>query len=155
MTGRKPKPTENKRLAGNPGKRRLNDAEPEPALVIPAAPEHLDAVARAEWERVTRELHALGIVAELYRGPLAAYCTVYSRWVSAEQQIESSGGPVLKSTDGGLYQNPHLSVANRAIQQMQSLAAEFGMTPSSKSRVKAVKPAGQSSLKVFAAKRGA
>ena len=55
MRGRKPKPTDQKRLEGNPGKRQLNDQEPEPEVAIPDCPEHLDPEARAEWQRVTQE----------------------------------------------------------------------------------------------------
>lgn len=54
--GRPPKPTEQKRLAGNPGKRPL----PEPATPLPAmlespeAPEHLEGAGSAGWERIWR-----------------------------------------------------------------------------------------------------
>jgi len=153
MRGRKRKPTDQKRLAGNPGKRPLNDDEPQPALAIPDPPEHLDPEARREWERVTQELHAVGAVAQLYRGPLAAYCAAWSRWIAAEKQIVATGGEVVKSPSGFPIQNPYLAIANRAAADMTRLAAEFGMTPSSKSRVKAVKQSPQSALKLFATKR--
>ena len=38
MRGRKPLPSNVVRLRGNPGKRRLNDAEPRPAAQGPALP---------------------------------------------------------------------------------------------------------------------
>jgi P27 family predicted phage terminase small subunit len=47
-----------------------------------------------------------------------------------------STGPVIKSkTTGAIYQNPYLAVANRAMKQMRDFLTEFGMTPSSRSRV--------------------
>ena len=45
-------------------------------------------------------------------------------------------GTVVKTTNGNLIQNPYLSIANRAMMDMARLAVEFGMTPSSRSRVK-------------------
>jgi P27 family predicted phage terminase small subunit len=156
MKGRKPKPTDQKRLAGNPGKRKLNDAEPEPELTIPACPEWLDGLGRKEWSRITTHLHAVGCIAELYLLPLAAYCMAYSRWLRAEAQAIATGGDVCVSNEGGKYFNPWRAVADKAQAQMTTLAAEFGMTPSSKSRIKAFKGGPkQSALKLFAAERGA
>ena len=42
MPGPPPKPTKLKLLAGNPGKRPLNENEPEPEAVAPSVPAHLD-----------------------------------------------------------------------------------------------------------------
>lgn len=153
MRGRKPKPTELKRLEGNPGKRALPDDEPQPEIAIPDCPAHLDAEAQAEWHRITAELQAVGTVARLYRGPLAVYCAAWSRWIAAEKQIVETGGEIVKSPSGFPIQNPHRAIANKAALQVQSLAAEFGMTPSSKSRIRAVKTETKSALKLFASKR--
>jgi P27 family predicted phage terminase small subunit len=156
MKGKRPKPTEMKRLAGNPGKRPLNDAEPEPAVEIPEPPEELDSMARQEWDRITRELVAVGCVARLYRAPLAAYCTSYSRWVKAEAKVIETGGDICTSKEGGLFFNPWRGVADKALATMLATAEMFGLTPSAKSRVKAsAVPQIKSALKVFAAKRGA
>ena len=45
--GRKPKPTETKRRAGNPGNRPLNEAEPTATPGAPPRPDHLDEDGRA------------------------------------------------------------------------------------------------------------
>jgi hypothetical protein len=47
-----------KLLRGNPGKRKLNKHEPQPAIppAPPPCPEFLDGYAREEWERVSGEL---------------------------------------------------------------------------------------------------
>ena len=81
---------------------------------------------------------------------LAAYCTAFARWREAERQVAKRGLVVVtnvKSDDdgnvigGGNYiQNPWLAIANKAMEQMLKLEAEFGMTPSSRSRVKADLP---------------
>lgn len=49
MAGRKPKPTEVKKLEGNPGKRKLNTKEPIPAKGMPNCPEWLLPEAKEEY----------------------------------------------------------------------------------------------------------
>ena len=48
-------------------------------------------------------------------------------------------------------QNPALSIANKAMQEMTKLLAEFGMTPSSRSKVAAVfeKAGGKSKIEQY------
>jgi hypothetical protein len=42
---------------------------------------------------------------------------------------------IKSKTTGAIYQNPYLAVANRAMTQMRDFLTEFGMTPSSQSRI--------------------
>jgi P27 family predicted phage terminase small subunit len=134
MAGRKPKPTALKELAGNPGKRPLNQREPKPKTTLPPCPRHLSAEARKEWRRMGGELARMGVVTVVDRAALAAYCVAYARWADAEAQVTKLG-TVVKTANGNLIQNPYLAVANRAMDQMMKAAGEFGMTPSSRSRV--------------------
>jgi P27 family predicted phage terminase small subunit len=135
MRGRKPIPTQLKILRGNPGKRPLNDNEPAPCRGIPPCPRHLNLEARKEWKRVSRELDAQGLLSVVDRAAFAGYCVAWSRWVDAEQKLNESG-PVLKSpTSGQLYQNPYLAVANRAMVEIRSFAALFGLDPFSRTRL--------------------
>src|SRR5262245_31110780 len=90
--GPPPKPTKLKLLEGNPGKRRLNRQEPDPPpLVDLAPPDHLDAIACDEWARVVPELTRVKLLTVVDRAALAAYCALYSRWVTAERLIAASG----------------------------------------------------------------
>lgn len=134
--GRKPIPTAIKIQNGNPGKRALNLQEPQPEVAIPECPSHLDELAREEWDRVTQELHTLGVLALVDRSSLAGYCVAWSRWVQAETKLQDEGY-VLQGQGGGYYQNPMLAVANKAMEQLYKFASEFGMTPSSRTRIKA------------------
>lgn len=49
--------------------------------------------------------------------------------------LKSTGTVIKSKTTGAIYQNPYLAVANRAMKQMRDFLTEFGMTPSSRSRV--------------------
>jgi P27 family predicted phage terminase small subunit len=134
MAGRRPKPTKQKKLEGNPGKRKFNPDEPDPDSEIPTMPAHLDATAKAEWKRITPQLLSLGLISEVDRGPIAAYCQAWSRWVDAEENIQRFGS-VIKTPKGYPVQSPYLGIANHAMDQVRKFAIEFGMTPAARSRV--------------------
>jgi len=124
-----------KRLAGNPGKRPLTGNTPPAWAKPPRPPKHLGAEARKEWKRMLAELERLGIAASCDRAALALYCQVYQRWVTAEEKLAKQS-LVLQGADGGAYQNPYLAIANRAFDQLKWMLSEFGMTPSSRARIK-------------------
>ena len=73
---------------------------------------------------------------------LAAYCMAFSRWVRAELDLEkmaeldpTTHGVMIKTTNGNAIQNPLVGVASTARRDMQRLAAEFGLTPSSRTQI--------------------
>ena len=144
MRGPKPTPTHLKLIAGNPGKRRLNDAEPKPEPLIPDPPPELSADALDEWGRISKRLLAAGMVTAIDRAALAAYCQAYGPWVQAERALAEmakrdliTSGLLIKTTNGNAIQNPLVGTANKAMSDMVRYAAEFGMTPSARSRVRA------------------
>jgi P27 family predicted phage terminase small subunit len=141
MVGRKPKPTALKVLDGNPGKRPINNAEPR-FTGTPTCPEHLDPVAKTEWERVSVELTATGLLTSVDRAALAAYCSAWSRWVQAEENIQKFGTVIKSPKSGFPIQNPYVGVANTALDQMRRFLTEFGMTPASRSRISVTRDTG-------------
>ena len=134
--GRKPKPTLMKSLEGNPGRRPLNDREPEPPDGIPECPGFLDAEAKAEWFRTAKVLSDMGLLTLADRSALAAYCTAYSRWVKAEEQVRKYGTIVKSPVKGFPMKSPYLTVADQALETMRKFMVEFGLTPSSRSRIR-------------------
>ena len=46
-----------------------------------------------------------------------------------------SAGLMIKTTNGNAVQNPLVGTANRAMHEMMRYATEFGMTPSSRTRL--------------------
>jgi P27 family predicted phage terminase small subunit len=141
MRGRKPKPTHLKLVTGNPGKRPLNQNEPQPARKLPSPPAVLYPEAKREWNRVATELHSLGLLTRLDRAALAAYCQSYGRWVIAERAIAemAKADPLthglIKPTKGGGVPNAMVRTASHAMTEMVRYAGEFGMTPSARSRL--------------------
>ena len=137
--GRKPTPTVIKQVLGNPGRRPMNAAEPRPTMSRPTAPSFLNAEAMAEWQRISDELARMGLLTGLDRAGLAAVCQAYGRWVQAELALarmkNEMNGLVIRTKSGNMIQNPLLGVANKAMSDYMRYAAEFGMTPSSRTRI--------------------
>ena len=137
--GSKPIPTALKLLRGNPGRRPLNDREPKAAPKLPSPPAELSDAAKKEWWRTGRKLLAAGIVTELDASAFAAYCQSYARWLEA-QAVLAKTAMLVKNKQGFLMANPLLRVARDAQEQFTKILSEFGMTPSSRSRVHANAP---------------
>ena len=78
--GRKPTPTNLKILKGNPGKRPLPKDEPIPRPIMPEPPNHLCEVAKQEWEKICPGLYTAGILTEIDKAIVSAYCTSYAIW---------------------------------------------------------------------------
>ena len=141
-TGPPPMPTALKILRGNPGKRRLNRAEPKP--LVPATlepPDWLAPKAQAQWRRLAPMLDRVGILTESDTETLAAYCEVFVTWREATDELRKTGILVKrKGLPPGIA--PAVKIANYAGIQMRQLLVELGMTPSARSRIK-VPPAAQ------------
>jgi phage terminase small subunit len=65
MRGRKPVLTKLEVLQGTERPSRRNEEEPKPAPEIPSCPSHLDAGAKREWKRVTKQLAVVGLVTQI------------------------------------------------------------------------------------------
>ncbi len=142
MAGRKPLPTHLKVVKGTARPHRLNKDEPKPAVASPEPPAHLDERAKAKFVAMAEMLARHGVMTELDAGALARYAVVWCRWVDAEAEIKRRG-PVVKTTSDNIIQNPFLAVANKCLLQMAQIESEFGLTPSSRSRIRMAEPADQ------------
>ena len=132
--GRKPTPTAIKELEGNPVKRPLNGQEPKPMKKAPACPKWLEPEAKKEWRRLAKQMEAIGILTDVDMAAYASYCQAYARWKEAEEFITQHGS-IVKTPSGYWQQVPQVSIAQTYNKIMTKLAAEFGLTPSSRSRI--------------------
>ena len=153
---RETKPTKLKLLTGTARAHRINPHEPQPKVARPKAPGHLTEAALAEWDRIIVELVALGILTNLDRGALAAYCQAYGRWSAAEKALARmadhdavTDGLIVKTKSGNLIQNPLVGAANKAMADMVRYAAEFGLTPSARTRVTGMSDAAPNPFAAF------
>ena len=134
--GPRPVPTPIKHLRGTQRADRMNDHEAKARVALPRCPAHLSGEAKKEWRRLGRQLAALGLMSSIDRGALAMYCQAWGRWVEAEEALKKYG-MMVKSPSGFPMQSPYLAIANKAMEQMRALLTEFGMSPSSRTRVHA------------------
>ncbi len=149
--GPAPTPASVHLLNGNPGKRSQAAPATGPAVAIPDAPVWLLAEARAEWDRITPELEKLGLISALDVAHLAGYCQAYALMVRCALELKRLQGEELDkperdrnpmrglvdTTPSGYKQISALMQAyNRASDAMKSHAAEFGLSPSARMRVK-------------------
>ena len=74
--GRKPIPTAILKLRGSPKGNR--PGEPQPKIEGCEPPEHLNANAKAEWQRVMPLLVELGLMSQLTRTRRVSYCATYA-----------------------------------------------------------------------------
>ncbi len=137
--GPKPLPANVHLLRGNASKlttRQLRDGVAAP-VEIPTCPRHLKGAALKEWRRVSVELKKLGLISQIDRAALAIYCTAWGRYVDAEEMLLKLGenGLVETTPNGFKVQGVWLNIANKAMEQCKAYLAEFGMSPSARSRV--------------------
>jgi P27 family predicted phage terminase small subunit len=140
--GKKPKPSHLKLVTGNPGKRPLPKNEPQPEILVPSVPKELCDDGKLEWGRVSLELYRLGLLSEIDRAALVAYCASYGLWVRTTRKLremeavdEVFRGLMIRSAKGNLISNPLIGIANKAAADVVRYAEQFGMTPSARARV--------------------
>jgi P27 family predicted phage terminase small subunit len=160
-SGRRPLPTAIKKLRGNPGHRPLNEKEPKLETKAPEMPPDLPELAQKEWKAIVPVLLRLGMLTEIHGKALAAYCFAYARWHQAEEEV-SKRGILIEETifdkDGNevsskLKRNPAVSISNEALKIMKSYLTEFGLTPSSGSRLQIEQPEEEDPLDAYLARK--
>ena len=133
--GRKPKPTAKKLLAGNPGKRALNKAEPEFSKITSVdPPEWLSDRAAQMWRMVVPELLRENVVAITDLHNVEAFCVAYDNWRMAQESVREHG-IVVAGAMGGPMKNPALTAANETMRQMVTFGSMLGLDPASRTRL--------------------
>jgi P27 family predicted phage terminase small subunit len=139
--GRKPTPTNLRRLRGNPGRRPLPENEPKPTVsdTCPPPPGEINRKARLVWKHKAPELHRLGLLTDVDLPLFAAWCVAYARWREAEERVYELG--LITTTPKGYpIQNPYLGIANTAMKALREIGSEFGMGPAARTRLKVGEP---------------
>jgi P27 family predicted phage terminase small subunit len=140
--GRKPVPTAQKQLHGNPGRRPLNEQEPQhavPGAAFDTPPDVLTPHPKAveEWQRLAPLLRRARQVTEADWSALIALCLEWARYLEATALIKVAG-LVVRTPAGYPMPNPYLAIATRALANCNRLWPELGLTPSSRARVQTI-----------------
>ena len=90
--------------------------------------------AKKEWKRLAEIMAKMGVLTEVDMAAFAAYCQSYARWKEAQEHIDSEGA-IFETEKGYQQQTPWVGIANTNQKLMLQAASEFGLTPSSRSRI--------------------
>lgn len=136
MASPRPKPTVLKMIAGNPGRRRLNEHEPLPAAVESiACPEHVTGSARVMWDRLAPILDDMGVLTVADLIGLERICACHAEMMVAQESIDRDG--MTYSSGERIYPNPAVAQLRTAEAMFHRYLLEFGLTPAARSKVKA------------------
>jgi P27 family predicted phage terminase small subunit len=92
---------------------------------------------REAWGYVVAVLDRMGVLTEADAMAVELMCEARADWLSARDAIIEAGGETYKTDAGLIKAHPAVAMRNDAARRLQSLLAEFGMTPSSRSKVSA------------------
>ena len=137
MRGRKPLPSRVKELRGTAQPCRMNPDEPAPWDDRISPPVTMNESLLPIWDKFVDELTRSRMITNVDVYALEALCIAYSRWTEANAKIQETG-LLVKTSKGLPAQTPYLDIANKAFEQMIKLMTEFGITPSSRTKVSTI-----------------
>lgn len=137
-SGAKRTPTRLRVLRGNPRDKPINQLEPQPPSGTPDPPAWLSPLENEAWETVTTALEPMGIVT-LADGPaLTVLAQAWAEWREARGTIQDEGAYYERRSEAGvvsLQRHPAVGIASDAWRRIATMLAEFGLTPSARSRL--------------------
>jgi phage terminase small subunit len=157
LRGPAPKPSDLRRFEGNPSRRPFNANEPAYATGVPEKPKKLSRPGAKVWDELVDEMAGAAILRRIDQRALAqlsedealldeAYSGVWQMVDALKRKAKAErkalpGGPLLallSMTTGRLAMASVRDLAARVIIERR----EFGLTPSSRSRIETVDGAG-------------
>jgi P27 family predicted phage terminase small subunit len=138
--GKKPKPRDQKKIAGTLRKdRSFADEMVFDSLVEqPKAPDFLGDYGKAEWDRVVTQLFARGILSETDLTLVQSYCYEMEQYYQDRDLIKGGNKYQTLTNKAGeeyLAVHPAVNAGNKHLANALRLATEFGLTPSSRTRI--------------------
>jgi P27 family predicted phage terminase small subunit len=138
MRGTKPTATVLKIARGNPGKRPLNHAEPQPGALSPTCPkEILDPIARKEWRRAIVPAIGTGQITAADRVMAIAHCELWATWRSQLADAARHAHVIAVGDKHYPTPNPARVMSNKTFLILAKVDAELGFTPTARTRVHA------------------
>jgi len=138
MAGRKPVPTEVKKLRGTDQPSRVNADEPKPlALESSQAPAWLPDEARELWAELSPMLVSMRLLTEADRAALMLLTAIYAQWKRLYEFVNEHGHSYESWSDAKLMirRYPESVAEADAWRRLNLALANFGMSPSSRAKV--------------------
>lgn len=149
MSGPPKTPTHLRLVRGNPSKRPINKNEPQPPKGVPPVPKHFDKQGKYWFKRMAEELDAIGVISQLDARALELLVEAYTEYRHHCETLDREGYTyaVYSDDDEGkereirmIKPHPAAMMKADAWKRLRAMLAEFGMTPSSRSKVSKDKP---------------
>ncbi len=140
MPGPSPTPTAVKKARGNPGKRPLNDAEPEAIAGRPKPPRGvLKGSALTEFNRLCDDLEAMGTLSVSDVGIITGAAHLWQIYINAKRKLDREGLTFFNGQNV-LVRSPYLNIVNDALRDLRAFWGELGLSPAARTRVKVTAP---------------
>jgi len=140
--GRPKTPTAQLKIHGTFRRDRRYDDEPMPEVGIPERPKFLKGPARKEWDRITPILLEMRCITDADMAMIAAYCFEWGLYATLAKKVKYVD-LIVTTINGNEILNPLYNARNRALKNFKELASEFGLSPSSRTRIKATTEPGK------------
>ncbi|MFU0964058.1 phage terminase small subunit P27 family [Kluyvera ascorbata] len=151
MSGPPKTPTHLRLVRGNPSKRPINNNEPQPPKGGPPVPKHFDKQGKYWFKRMAEELDAIGVISQLDARALELLVEAYTEYRHHCETLDREGYTYAVYSDDDADEGkereirmikPHPAAMMKADawKRLRAMLAEFGMTPSSRSKVSKDKP---------------
>lgn len=150
--GRPPKPAEQKRRLGNPGRRAL-PAKDDVAALAPLADSltpDLGPDGLSLWESVTQAARAW--LAPSDSPTLLLLCELYDRRAMFVEHLRADG-PLIMRPDGHMVANPIVQMLATTEKQIVDLASSLGLTPADRTRMGLAEVKAQNAFEEMLSKR--
>ena len=136
MAATTPLPTNLKVLRGTAQPCRLNDREPKPPPADISMPDGLSQAEQQHCQQVSDYLQEAGVLTVMDIQALKLYCRIYVKWQESIGKLDEYG-PVIKTKAGNPVLSPYFKISQKYLDQLLAILREFGMTPSSRTRIHA------------------
>lgn len=151
MSGPPKTPTHLRLVRGNPSKRPINKNEPQPPKGVPPVPKHFDKQGKYWFKRMAEELDAIGVISQLDARALELLVEAYTEYRHHCETLDREGYTYAVYSDDDddegkereirmIKPHPAAMMKADAWKRLRAMLAEFGMTPSSRSKVSKDKP---------------
>jgi Phage terminase, small subunit len=149
-SGRRPKPTALKILQGNPGKRRLNEDEPQPPAGPVECPAQLKGPVVEVWQELSAIALAMGTLTAADVAPFATLCELeLTRRLASQEKHREGFTPFLVTTvpdpDGEVHikitEHPAIRMERHTATALRPYYEKFGLEPVARARIHVPKSA--------------
>lgn len=140
MRGRKKLPDEIKVIRGTDQPVRMSPNAPKLRVEMPMPPDWLTETAKEAYLEIAGILLDMRVVTRAHRMPLILLCEAYADYRKYRDILQEVGETYTTTSESGtIYRvRPEVGMRNEAWKQFRSMCSEFGLTPSSATKVQAI-----------------